>query len=169
MQQYLQQDIQFLQGVGPKRAELLRQELNINTFEDLLTYLLGPVLGFLLHLRGVPCLHGSAVAVEEGAVAFLGPAGSGKSTTAALFARHGHGVFSDDIVPVHEKDEPFLVHPGYNYLRLWPESGRMLFGAAETLPRITPTWGKRLSTGGASGRDTGTASSTTWIVTTSRA
>ncbi|MEA3462614.1 MAG: OB-fold nucleic acid binding domain-containing protein, partial [Bacteroidota bacterium] len=38
MQQYLQQDIQFLQGVGPKRADLLREELNINTVEDLLTY-----------------------------------------------------------------------------------------------------------------------------------
>ena len=38
MQQYLQQDIQFLQGVGPKRADLLREELNIHTFEDLLTY-----------------------------------------------------------------------------------------------------------------------------------
>ncbi len=38
MQQYLQQDIQFLSGVGPKRAELFREELNIRTFEDLLTY-----------------------------------------------------------------------------------------------------------------------------------
>ena len=38
MQQYLQQDIQFLPGVGPKRADMLRQELNINTIEDLLTY-----------------------------------------------------------------------------------------------------------------------------------
>jgi len=38
MQHYLQQDIQFLQGVGPKRAELLRDELNIKTFEDLLTH-----------------------------------------------------------------------------------------------------------------------------------
>jgi ATP-dependent DNA helicase RecG len=38
MQQYLQQDIQFLPGVGPKRADLLRQELGINTFDDLLTY-----------------------------------------------------------------------------------------------------------------------------------
>lgn len=38
MQQYLQQDIQFLPGVGPKRAELLKQEIGINTFEDLLTW-----------------------------------------------------------------------------------------------------------------------------------
>ena len=38
MQQYLKQDIKFLPGVGPKRAELLLQELNIATFEDLLTH-----------------------------------------------------------------------------------------------------------------------------------
>ncbi len=38
MQQYLQQDIQFLQGTGPKRADILRQELQISTLEDLLTY-----------------------------------------------------------------------------------------------------------------------------------
>jgi len=38
MQHYLQQDIQFLPGVGPKRAELLREELRIHTFEDLLTH-----------------------------------------------------------------------------------------------------------------------------------
>jgi len=38
MQQYLQQDIQFLPGVGPRRADLLREELQISTLEDLLTY-----------------------------------------------------------------------------------------------------------------------------------
>jgi len=38
MQQFLSQDIQFLPGVGPKRAEILRKEINIQTFEDLLFY-----------------------------------------------------------------------------------------------------------------------------------
>jgi len=38
MQQYLNQDIKFLPGVGPKRAELLLQELGIRTFDDLLTH-----------------------------------------------------------------------------------------------------------------------------------
>ena len=31
-------DIQFLPGVGPKKAELLRKELNINTFEDMIKF-----------------------------------------------------------------------------------------------------------------------------------
>jgi len=38
MQQFLSQDIQFLPGVGPKRADVLRKEINIQTFEDLLFY-----------------------------------------------------------------------------------------------------------------------------------
>jgi ATP-dependent DNA helicase RecG len=38
MPEYLDQDIKFLPGVGPKRAELLKKELNINTFRDLLYY-----------------------------------------------------------------------------------------------------------------------------------
>jgi ATP-dependent DNA helicase RecG len=35
-QEILKQDIQYLQGVGPKRAELLNKELDIHTYEDLL-------------------------------------------------------------------------------------------------------------------------------------
>ncbi|MCK5170956.1 MAG: ATP-dependent DNA helicase RecG, partial [Bacteroidales bacterium] len=38
MRDYLQQEIKFLSGVGPKRAELLNKELNIYSFEDLLYY-----------------------------------------------------------------------------------------------------------------------------------
>ncbi len=38
MSTYLQQEIKFLQGVGPKRAELLNKELGIYSFEDLLYY-----------------------------------------------------------------------------------------------------------------------------------
>jgi ATP-dependent DNA helicase RecG len=36
--EYLETPVEFLKGVGPKRAELLRSELNIHTFGDLLTY-----------------------------------------------------------------------------------------------------------------------------------
>ena len=38
MQELLDTDIKFLQGVGPKRAEILDKELNIRTFRDLLYY-----------------------------------------------------------------------------------------------------------------------------------
>ncbi len=38
MQEFLEQEIKFLPGVGPKRAEILNKELGIYTFKDLLYY-----------------------------------------------------------------------------------------------------------------------------------
>ena len=38
MQDFLETNIAYLKGVGPKRAELLRSELKINTYRDLLYY-----------------------------------------------------------------------------------------------------------------------------------
>lgn len=38
MSDFLEQDIKFLPGVGPKRAEILKKELQISTFGDLLYY-----------------------------------------------------------------------------------------------------------------------------------
>jgi ATP-dependent DNA helicase RecG len=38
MQDFLKQDIQFLPGVGPAKGDLLRKEVNIHTFEDLIYY-----------------------------------------------------------------------------------------------------------------------------------
>ena len=43
-----------------------------STLEDACTYLVGPVIAFVLRLRGVTCLHASAVAVDDRAIALLG-------------------------------------------------------------------------------------------------
>ena len=113
------------------------------TLEDACTYLLGPVIGFVLRLRGVTCLHASAIALGEQSIALVGPPGAGKSTTAAAFARRGFSVISDDVVALTEEGEDFLVQPAYPRVNLWSDSVRTLFGSEEALPRITPTWDKR--------------------------
>ena len=110
------------------------------TIEDTATYLLGPVLGILLRLRGVTCLHASAVAFGEKAVAFVGSEGAGKSTTAAALARRGHAILSDDVVALAERDGSFFVHPAYPYLCLWPESVESLYGSADALPRFSANY-----------------------------
>ena len=111
--------------------------------ENTTSYLVGPVLGLLLRLRGVICLHASAVATQDGGVAFVGSAGAGKSTTAAAFSRLGYAVLSDDIVAVEERDGAFYIVAGHPQLSLWPESVKMLFGSEEALPRFNPDWEKR--------------------------
>ena len=114
-----------------------------STPEDAATYLLGPVLGFVLRLRGVTCLHASAVEVDGRAVAFLGPADAGKSTTASAFAARGHPVLSDDVSAITEDGQGFLVESGYPCLRLRPQTVAMLYGSEDALPLMTSTWDRR--------------------------
>jgi len=111
--------------------------------EDAATYLLGPALGLLLRLRGVTCLHASAISMGGHAVAFVGAEGAGKSTTAAAMARRGHAVVSDDIVALAEHDGAFHVVPAYPYLSLWPDSVTALYGSGKTLPAFSANWDKR--------------------------
>jgi hypothetical protein len=110
--------------------------------EDAATYLVGPVLGFVLRLRGITPLHASSVALDDQAIALVGMPGAGKSTTAAAFAHLGFAVLSDDVVALEDCGDRFLVAPGYPRVNLWPDSVRTLLGSEQALPRITPTWEK---------------------------
>lgn len=112
------------------------------TLEDTAPYLVGPVLGVVLRLRGMVPLHASAVAIGDHAVALAGPAGAGKSTTAAAFAKCGYRVISDDVVALLEEQSQFVIPPGYPRVNLWGESVQGLLGSAATLPLISPGWDK---------------------------
>jgi hypothetical protein len=112
------------------------------TIEDTTTYLLGPIMGFVLLLRGLVCLHASAIAIGDKAIALAGPAGAGKSTTAAAFAERGYNVLAEDVVTLDDRADHFLVRPAYPCIRLWPASVEALYGSATHLPRLTPNWDK---------------------------
>jgi hypothetical protein len=112
------------------------------TLEDTATYLLGPIMGFVLLLRGLVCLHASAIAIGDRAIALLGPAGSGKSTTAAAFSDRGFSVLAEDVVTLDDSGDHFLVRPAYPCIRLWPSSVKALYGSETHLPKLTPNWDK---------------------------
>ena len=82
-------------------------------------FVVGPALAALLVQRGLLVLHASAVAVGDGAVAFLGMAGQGKSTMASAMYEHGHAVVSDDVVPVLRDGDRCVTLPGFPQLKLW--------------------------------------------------
>ena len=113
------------------------------TAEDMATYLLGPVFGFVLRLRGVTVFHASAVGIAGRAIALLGQRHAGKSTTAAAFSAAGFAVLADDIAAVDECDQAFSVRAGYPHLRLWPNAVELLYGRRDALRPLTPNWDKR--------------------------
>jgi hypothetical protein len=114
-----------------------------NTTEDLATYFLGPVMGFVLRKRHVTSLHASCVAIGGHAVALCGNAGFGKSTTAAALALRGYPVLAEDIVPLDESTGTIHAVPGYPRVCLWPAAVAKLLGSPEALPELTAVWGKR--------------------------
>jgi len=91
--------------------------------DDARVFLLGSVLGALLHQRGVLPLHASAIETMYGAVAFAGQVGHGKSTLAAAFHARGYRVLADDVcaISLDVAGQP-LVTPAYPQLNLWADA-----------------------------------------------
>jgi hypothetical protein len=90
---------------------------------------LGRVLALALHASGWLSLHGSAVAMADGAVAFLAPKGNGKSTLAFALMRGGAALMTDDTVVIG-KGVPATVRPGVQSVRLFRDSAAWLSAPA---------------------------------------
>lgn len=73
-----------------------------------------------LHIRGRLCLHGSAVAVSSGAIAFVAPSRHGKSSLAFSLVQAGARLLTDDILVVDA--ESAEATPGVQHVRLWQDA-----------------------------------------------
>ena len=89
--------------------------------------LLGRVLSLAAHAEGRLALHASAVSIDGGAIAFLGPKHAGKSTTALALVRAGARLLADDAVVarVDTSGTPWAA-AGVQRPRLWTDSVRAL-------------------------------------------
>jgi hypothetical protein len=109
------------------KTEVLVYPLPNVGVEVLQLLLMGPVLAALLEQRGYLVLHASSAMFDDGAVAFLGASGWGKSTLAAALHARGHPIVADDFVALSVGDPGVVVQPGYAQLRLLPQDAT-LFG-----------------------------------------
>lgn len=103
---------------------------------DIRAYLLGGVMGTLLHQRGLIPLHISAVSSPAGIIAFTGPSGAGKSTTAAKVHRtFGWPVVCDDVAVVRIVDGTPVISAGLSRLKLWKDALQRIEISFDSLPR----------------------------------
>jgi hypothetical protein len=82
---------------------------------------------FTLLKLGIEPLHATTVAIDGGAVAFIGDSGYGKSTLAAAFCLRGHPILTDDLLVLKENSHGFYGYPGRSRIRLLPETAKVLF------------------------------------------
>ena len=84
--------------------------------------LLDQVIPLVLSRRERMVLHASAVLTGQGAVAFAGKTGQGKSTLAASLAREGCSLVSDDCLVLRTDHGVWTALPSYPGVRLWPST-----------------------------------------------
>jgi hypothetical protein len=82
---------------------------------------------FTLLKWGMEPLHSTTVVIDDGAVAFIGDSGYGKSTLGAAFCLRGHPILADDLLTVKEESHGFFGYPGRSRIRLLPETATVLF------------------------------------------
>ena len=90
-------------------------------------YLLGQVLSFSLLSMGIESLHGTVVVIDDGAVAFVGDCGYGKSTLGAAMLARGFPVLTDDLIALRESASGCIVQPGVPRIKLFPSVARRVF------------------------------------------
>jgi len=95
--------------------------------ETLRHLLLDQVMPRVLSHKGRLVLHASAVCVDGQTLAFVGETGQGKSTLAASFHLSGYPLLTDDGLLIRIGNDCIKAIPGYQGLRLLPESIKALF------------------------------------------
>jgi hypothetical protein len=88
--------------------------------------LLDQVIPMVLAHRGHLTLHASAAITGDGALAFAGKAGWGKSTICASLAHAGGSPLADDCLVIGRRRGQFFAVPSYPGLRLWPDTVKAL-------------------------------------------
>jgi len=145
----------YWQGVGTfliQGGQDVLIDLETDLDEDRLRlFILGAVMGVILHQRGFLVLHASAVALEGEAIAFIGHKRWGKSTMAATLHDRGHSLIADDVVALDvQPQHPVQVQPAFPQIKLWPDAVTCIGKTPADLPRLGARLEKRnhqLSTG----------------------
>lgn len=103
---------------------------------DVRVYLLGTVLGMLLHQRGLLALHAGAVEVNGQAIAIAGNSGAGKSTLVAHLRQRGYRLIGDDTLAVSfdEYGRPWA-QPSFARIKLWADALKHISHSPERLER----------------------------------
>lgn len=123
--------------IGPEGRHVWAAWNERVTLEDVTALLLSSILGCVIRLRGVSCLHGSLVSWKGRGLVFLGPRGAGKSTTALALVQRGAVLVSDDLVPLVEDRQRFLAPFGQPAIRMRPSSAEALCGSFQ---QLRPVW-----------------------------
>jgi hypothetical protein len=103
--------------------------ITVDIYDDadlnlLWTFILGSVIGIILHQRDFLVLHGNSIIDSDGkAMIFVAHSGGGKSTLTAALLKSGYQALSDDVSAIYfDKNNSPWVLPAYGKIKLWQDA-----------------------------------------------
>lgn len=137
----------FWKGIGTALIEN-GKTVTIDTEPDfdvneMAPFITGAILGNVLSQRGMMVLHGSAIAIDGKAHAFLGEKGAGKSTIALHMELRGYPLLTDDLLPVELTGSHFQTIAGFPRIKVRPDSVASVNKNASALPPVSSLIDKR--------------------------
>lgn len=90
-------------------------------------------------LQGYEVLHASSVSDGDGAVAFVGASGSGKTALASRLVIRGAEFVTDDVLALELRDGALLAHPGAPFMAVRPEDRGVIAASGGALGTVGAT------------------------------
>jgi hypothetical protein len=100
------------------------------------SYILGTAMAFILRQRGLLVFHASCVARGDGAIAFLGGSGWGKSTLASAFHQQGYRLITDDVMALQLDTSTPQVVPSFPEVKLLPDAMAAVGASTDDRPML---------------------------------
>jgi len=100
---------------------IIEKEINASN-DEVRLFMYGSAFAALFHQRGMMPLHASTVFNSDGAYAFAGNSGAGKSSISFSLIETGNfKLVSDDITIINYKNDNITVQPGMPHIKLWAD------------------------------------------------
>jgi hypothetical protein len=96
-------------------------------------FLFAQALPLAAALQGFELLHAGAICTADGAAAFVGVSGVGKTSLVSRLVTRGAGFVTDDVLALDRTSDEALVHPGPDFMAVRPEDVPRLENSAGTL------------------------------------
>lgn len=107
---------------------IIQPDANVEAdLKSVRVFLLGSVMGVVLHQRGRLPMHASAISKDGQLILFMGDSGAGKSTLLANLVKSGYNAFTDDICILDNADNTTVKGAAaYPLIKLWGDAVKLV-------------------------------------------
>lgn len=122
----------------PNETSIVVDPYTSNEPREYLAYLMGSILGSVLHYQNELAYHAAAIKIDMSTVLVTGDSGAGKSTTQGALLQKGANLVADDVAVIRFENNKYSVASGHPNIRLWADSAKVLGYPIEEQHRIRP-------------------------------